>query len=338
MLKKIVEKLLYKSEVLLTKCSVEQYYSEKFDSLTKDLTIKMEECEKLTQENSELKSQINSMSPPAKKIPSKVLILESPPQRLVKTEIKRLPALVKASFNIHTVHKLTLQQEFINKLTPFTDLVKLANRSLDMNNVITFMENSYRNIIGCDSMIIIRKNPKMLQYSSRLFGQLLNLQDMGKLPYLNSVLVNNNANLDDDLVHMIHAEANFTVSNYLLIPRILNINSSVIWTNVPSTPPYLMRKSDLAKQIPVEEFLLFLNKRDKKKNLIPFTKADETIGILGCYEYNFICSYFGFMQILEKEREIKLHTFAGIAELLSCVFFKIEILKKEINIRIIYSY
>jgi len=185
-LKKIVERLYYKSKELIVKNSIDQYYMEEISLLRKQLEEQNETARKLLSENSTLRKTIKSQH-----------------ETIQYSKNKSLSTMGDSFYE----NKLT------TKIAPFLKFLKIFDEDPDylINNIQIYIKQ----LLSCDAMIVLtRKNER--EYEGTLSDKRITFNNMEKYLSSSNGVIINAVSFDDEIGCKVQAV--YSIKNYLVIP------------------------------------------------------------------------------------------------------------------------
>lgn len=200
-IKKITEKLYYKSKDLIEKNSLKEYYSEQVESLQVNLREKLEAIRRLDAENKTLKLELKGESESALKLPA----IDSA-KNASRNETGRN---TKSSFNTAT--------ELTSKFSPLLSLFHLFTSDKDLESLKQSIADSYKDLVGCSCAMAVERGVERL-YEGVLFENKVRFYKLDKHFASKVPTVNNAVLAEDEIYHCVKVAVSYKVSNYMVVP------------------------------------------------------------------------------------------------------------------------
>jgi len=195
-LKKIIEKLYYRSKELIFKNGIEECYMEEINLLRKKLGEQTETTQRLVIENESLKQTLKSR------------------YDLLQSE-DSFP-LTKSAIN-KTLDTTQSHEDLLNNLNYILQLFSSFNKNETYNSLLEAMEYNFKKAMSCETMIKLSKKTE-LQYEGVLFDKSILCSFTEKQTMITSAIVFNNPTTDNLFVNKVQAVTAYTVKNYLVVP------------------------------------------------------------------------------------------------------------------------
>lgn len=193
-LKRIIEKLYYRSKELIVKTGLEQCYIEEIDSLRKRLGEQAETAQKLVVENRSLRQTLKS--------------------RCEALRLEDSFALTKSLMN-KTFDAAQGCEELANGLGYILQLFGSFDKDESYESLLKILEYNFKKAVSCETMAILHKKAD-LQYEGILFDKAIVFTFTEKQTA--SLSLCNSPNTDNIFTNKVQSVTAYGVKNYLLIP------------------------------------------------------------------------------------------------------------------------
>jgi regulator of replication initiation timing len=194
-LKRIIEKLYYRSKELIFKNGIEECYMEEINSLKRKLGEQTETTKKLVVENKSLRQTLKSRCE-----------LQSDDSFVLTKSI------VNKSFDTTQSY-----EDLLNSLSYLIQVFSSFNKDETSNSLLKTMEYNFKKAVSCESMIRLTKKTE-LQYEGVLFDKPITVPLTEKQVMARLVIVCNNPTTENLLINKVQAVTAYAVKNYLVVP------------------------------------------------------------------------------------------------------------------------
>lgn len=188
-LKKIVEKLYYKSKELIVKNSINQHYMDEINVLRRQLEEQGQTARKLLTENDTLRKTIKSQCDTIQYSPSKFI-----PSNSFK------------------------EDRFATRLAPFLKLFQSLIKDEDTSSLHFNMLSHFKQSLHCDTVLVLSRKSET-QCEGEVHGKKVALKSMERFLSSSGPVVVNVVSAEDEVAHKVQAANMCVVRNYLVVPR-----------------------------------------------------------------------------------------------------------------------
>ena len=156
-------------------------------------------------------------------------------------------------------------------------------------------------MLCCDAFLSLKRMPTG-EFKGSILGQEIMFPNIVKYEHLAKPFTANTVDVEDEFIRIIQNTFLISVYNYFAVPR-----------------------KSREKENQTVEIMIFMNKITRRRTRANFAKLDETMGQIASHINGFLEKYIKVYGMYEREKELKIFTYTGTEELLSCVILWIEL-------------